>query len=402
MKILLLAPHPFYQERGTPIAVDLLVGKLSDRGDVVDVLTYHEGRDKHYENVKIHRINPIIDISDIPPGISAKKLYCDLVLFLKMISMLNKQSYDLIHAVEESATLAMLCKPFTKVPYVYDMDSVITEQLLEKSSKYRIIIPLIQFFESNTIRYSQAVVAVCQAIADYAHRYKRENVFLLKDVSLISKQSDDQTSADRRVDDLRKFVDDGVKIGLYIGNLEGYQGIDLLLDALTEYEKYSNRICLMIIGGRPEDIDRYSVKAESLGLSGSIKFLGPRPIADMDAYMQQADFLLSPRMSGINTPMKIYSYLGSGVPVIATALPTHTQVMTEDIAFLSAASAPEFAKTMNELVTNPLLAKLKSSEAKDFIQAHHSIEAFENRVDMIYDMLAGRLNIATKNNRKQG
>ena len=31
-RILLLAPHPFYQERGTPIAVDLLLGALSRRG----------------------------------------------------------------------------------------------------------------------------------------------------------------------------------------------------------------------------------------------------------------------------------------------------------------------------------------------------------------------------------
>ena len=43
MKILLLAPQPFYEERGTPIAVDLLLKALSDRGESVDVLTYPIG-----------------------------------------------------------------------------------------------------------------------------------------------------------------------------------------------------------------------------------------------------------------------------------------------------------------------------------------------------------------------
>ena len=387
MNILLLAPHPFFQERGTPIAVDLLVRKLSDRGDKVDILTFHEGADKHYQNVTIHRINPMIGIKNISPGFSIKKLYCDLILFFKMIAMLNKQSYDLIHAVEESATLAMLYKPFSKVPYIYDMDSVITEQLLEKSSKFKTVVPLVRFFESKTIKYSQAVVAVCQAIADYAHRYKHDNVYLLKDISLISSEP-----ADNQVDDLRALAGNDVSIGLYIGNLESYQGIDLLIEALSVYTKNDNNVCLLIIGGNNRDIDRYTDKAEQLGLSRVIKFLGPRPIADMNAYMQQADFLLSQRIKGINTPMKIYSYLASGVPVLATALPTHTQVMNDDIAFLSDAKPGAFAARINELVSNPQLAQNKSANAKEFIQLNHSIEAFSKQVDVIYDAVERSLN----------
>ncbi len=81
MKILLLAPHPFYQERGTPIAVDLLVKVLSDRGDQVDILTFHEGENREYPNVSVHRINPLLKIKGISPGFSLKKLYCDLILF---------------------------------------------------------------------------------------------------------------------------------------------------------------------------------------------------------------------------------------------------------------------------------------------------------------------------------
>ena len=50
MKILLLAPHPFYQERGTPIAVNLLLKALSERGDKIDVL-FIDG-DHTYAGVK--------------------------------------------------------------------------------------------------------------------------------------------------------------------------------------------------------------------------------------------------------------------------------------------------------------------------------------------------------------
>ena len=73
MRVLILAPHPFYQERGTPIAVDLLIRALTERGDVVDLLTYHEGGDRTYERFQIYRIRPVPAVNNLRPGFSAKK-----------------------------------------------------------------------------------------------------------------------------------------------------------------------------------------------------------------------------------------------------------------------------------------------------------------------------------------
>ena len=56
MNILLLAPQPFYQERGTPIAVRMLVETLCQAGNQVDLLTYHEGEDISLPGLKIYRI----------------------------------------------------------------------------------------------------------------------------------------------------------------------------------------------------------------------------------------------------------------------------------------------------------------------------------------------------------
>lgn len=44
MRILLVAPHPFFTPRGTPMTVKLVCEALSGLGHTVDVLTYHEGR----------------------------------------------------------------------------------------------------------------------------------------------------------------------------------------------------------------------------------------------------------------------------------------------------------------------------------------------------------------------
>ena len=68
MNILLLAPHPFYQERGTPIAVDLLLRVLSGLGHTVDVLTYPGGEDRVHPGVRIHRIAAGRWARGVPPG----------------------------------------------------------------------------------------------------------------------------------------------------------------------------------------------------------------------------------------------------------------------------------------------------------------------------------------------
>ncbi|MFT5241097.1 MAG: hypothetical protein ACI9X0_002074, partial [Kiritimatiellia bacterium] len=70
MKILVLAPHPFYEERGTPIAVNLLLRLFSQQGHHVDLLTFHVGQDMHYDNLTILRTPKLGFIKTIRPGLS--------------------------------------------------------------------------------------------------------------------------------------------------------------------------------------------------------------------------------------------------------------------------------------------------------------------------------------------
>ena len=72
--------------------------------------------------------------------------------------------------------------------------------------------------------------------------------------------------------------------------------------------------------------------------------MGKQPVAQINQFMSQADILLSPRTQEVNTPMKVYSYLDSGVVVLARDLPTHTQVADSTTAYLRAADEKSFAE----------------------------------------------------------
>jgi len=171
---------------------------------------------------------------------------------------------------------------------------------------------------------------------------------------------------------------------MYIGNLESYQGIDLMLEAFAVTKTESKELFLAVVGGEDADIAHYAEKCQNLGVAERVLFLGKQPVADLYALMQQADILLSPRIQGVNTPMKVYSYLDSGKPVVATRLPTHTQVMSDDIAMLTEPDAQRYASGIRQLVDDTELRQTLANEAMQFIQAEHSWQAFEQQVRLIY------------------
>ena len=75
MRVLVIAPQPFYQERGTPIATRLLIETLQSAGHSVDVLTYHVGDDPHLPGVRVFRAPAVPFVRDVPIGFSCAR-YC--------------------------------------------------------------------------------------------------------------------------------------------------------------------------------------------------------------------------------------------------------------------------------------------------------------------------------------
>ena len=113
LKILLVAPQPFYVERGTPIAVRLLATTLCEFGHSVDLLAYHAGSEIQVPGLRIFRARRPPGVGHVPIGISWQKLVCDLFLVARMFGLLRRNRYDVVHAVEESlfpAVVFNLCR----------------------------------------------------------------------------------------------------------------------------------------------------------------------------------------------------------------------------------------------------------------------------------------------------
>ena len=91
---------------------------------------------------------------------------------------------------------------------------------------------------------------------------------------------------------------------------------------------------LVIVGGNEGQVKFYSDLSKTLDLIDNVHFTGRVPQISAKHYCKHASVLVSPRSDGTNTPLKIYEQLASGIPLVATNIYSHTQVLDDKVAFL--------------------------------------------------------------------
>lgn len=380
LDVLVLAPHPFFINRGTPIDVHLVVQALSERDDTnVDMIVYPQGEDVNLPKVSVYRVPFTNNIKDIRPGFSLKKIYIDFFMFFYTWKKVHSGKYSMIHAGEESVFIAMVMKMIYKLPYIYDIDSSIAQQLVEKSPKLKLCAKVFNWFEAKAMKGALANAPVCHALRELCEKNHSSKTVTLHDISQLKNPDLEPTGL------IRKEINSDGLILLYCGNLEVYQGIDLLVESFAYVTKEDVNVELVIIGGIPEDIEFYSQKAKDLGVEKNVHFLGPRPFEQLDSYLADADILVAPRVKGVNTPMKIFPYLHSGKPVLLTKLYTHTQIVTDEEAYLADANPKAFGAGIVELAKDAELRNKLGKNGRAFVEKDHVYSAHKRRVDELYD-----------------
>lgn len=396
MRILVVAPQPFYQERGTPIATRLLLEALQAAGHSVDVLTYHVGEDPKLSGVRVFRAPAVPFVRDVPIGFSLRKLVCDVALLWRLVTLTRRHRYDVLHAVEEAVFLSLLVRAFVGgrstlgtnqldrlgCRVVYDMDSSLPEQLVGKYAALRFVDSVLRRCERFAIAHSDLVLAVCDDLATRARAYAtRTPVDVVEDVSLL-----DDDRAQGEVEDLRRGLPSGAVLALYVGNLEHYQGVDLMLDAIAMLE--SPPLKFVAVGGDPDAAAACRARVAALGLEAQVAFIGARPLSQLGALLAQADVLVSPRLTGQNTPMKLYSYLAAGKAVLATRIRSHTQVLSDDNALLVEPTPAALARGLDLMLRSPDLRERLAHSARRLAATRYSLTQFRASIANAYQRIA--------------
>jgi glycosyltransferase involved in cell wall biosynthesis len=176
---------------------------------------------------------------------------------------------------------------------------------------------------------------------------------------------------------------------LYTGTFEHYQGLDLLYGAMAHVAKSRPDARLVMVGGEPAQVVAAKASARALGVEAAAIFTGQRPAEEIPAYLDAATVLASPRSTGTNTPLKIYQYLRSGRPIVATRLLTHTQVLSDDIAILADPTPEAFGDAILGALRDPAATAALGARARDVANTRYSDEAFIAKTRAAMEQLVG-------------
>jgi glycosyltransferase involved in cell wall biosynthesis len=85
----------------------------------------------------------------------------------------------------------------------------------------------------------------------------------------------------------------------------------------------------------------------------------------------------SPRITGANTPFKVYTYLASGRPIVATRILSHTQVLDDSVAWLVEPTPEALAAGIRSVLADPGEARRRAARglalvAREYSEARHA------------------------------
>jgi glycosyltransferase involved in cell wall biosynthesis len=379
MRILMIAPEPFFEPRGTPFSEFHRIRALTALGHQVDLVTYPFGQDVAMPGLRVIRALRPPFVRGVKIGPSAAKFPLDALLTLTACRVAMTGKYDAIHSHEEGGVIGVVLSALLRVPHLYDMHSSLPQQLTNFAfTGSRLARGVVRWFEKLMIRRSKVVIVICPALEETVRATAPDaNVVLIENApgSAEDAATPEQAASIRA----KHGLPAGTPLVLYTGTFEAYQGLDLLFASMAEVSRVRPDARLLLAGGKPDQVERARVQAAAAGIGGVTIFAGERPAAEIPSYLLACDVLVSPRSRGTNTPLKIYQYLRSGKPIVATRLLTHTQVLGDETAILTGASAPEFADGILAAISDRARAAALGANAKHLADTKYSYEVYLER-----------------------
>jgi glycosyltransferase involved in cell wall biosynthesis len=194
-------------------------------------------------------------------------------------------------------------------------------------------------------------------------------------------------SANGTIPSPETVIPKGVQTIVYAGTLEAYQGIDVLLDAFVRVRNIHSDALLTIIGGNTEQVQQYTLMAQQKGISDSCVFTGTVSPELARRYNRSATVLVSPRLTGLNTPLKIYEQLASGIPLVATNIYAHTQVLDQNTTFLAEPTSTDLARAITEALSS-IEGYRRAENAKRLYLEKYSRAAYVEKMQKLLERLA--------------
>jgi glycosyltransferase involved in cell wall biosynthesis len=285
-----------------------------------------------------------------------------------------------------------LLKPIFGFRLIYDMHSSLPQQLVNfQFTRSRFLIGTFKALEERCLEAASAVITICPDLRDYVlklgvspdrHLMIENSIF--DDVRIL------EPAEDHGAIGAQKPVDfgPGHPVILYAGTFEVYQGIEILIEAFAHVVRQRPEARLLLVGGTPDQVRRLRVLADSQALGDTCILTGPIPKSGAMRYMKSATVLVSPRLYGTNTPLKIYEQLASGRPLVATRIWSHTQVLDDSVCYLVEPNPLSLAEGLVTALTDESGSAGRARNARALYEREYARPAYERKIQRLLEIVA--------------
>jgi glycosyltransferase involved in cell wall biosynthesis len=383
-RVLLIAPQPFFRVTGTPINVLMMCRALTEGGYRVDLLTLPYGEDVGLPGLTLHRVRRLPGLADVPVGFSAAKPFYNLVLAAAVLRLLRRHRFVVVHAIEEAAFYAVPLARWFGVPGVVDLDSDLARQLREHGSlTARLLARPAAWLRRAALRRAAAALAVARQMSAIARAESPHTpVFEIPDIPI--EDAGRAPHPGRMAAQRAALGLEGKRLLVYTGNYDRRQGLLELVRALPPVLQRHPDAVLLVVGGDAAKVRALQGEVDRQGLGAAVRLIGPRPPETMAEYMGMAEVLVSPRLEPYATPLKIFSYMASGRPIVATDLPTHTAILDCESAILVPPTSEGLAAGLIAALDDPAAATGRGTRARHLVEERYTFALFKQQLLTAY------------------
>jgi glycosyltransferase involved in cell wall biosynthesis len=392
VNILMIAPQPFFRARGTPFSILQRLRGLTDLGHTVELVTYPFGEDIQMPRLRIHRSARIRGVRDVPIGPSFAKILLDVPLFVRARELAASGRFDLIHSHEEAGMMGAWLSRRYGIPHLYDMHSSLPEQFANFGRyNWSAVVGLFRRLENYTLERTDLLISVCPELNEHVERagFTRPHT-MIENTLEVGTRTPAWSEVERMRDELGLR---GKRVIVYTGTLESYQGMDLLVQAAGPVGAAVPDAHFLVVGGTAGQVDELGAAATNAGVRDRFTLLPAVDSGQVPVLHRLASSLVTCRLRGINTPLKLYQYLRAGRPIVATAIRSHTQVLDASCAELVPVSAEGIARGLVRILRDPVRADAIAAAAAQLAEERYSGEVYVRKLSDIMaraESLVGR------------
>ena len=164
------------------------------------------------------------------------------------------------------------------------------------------------------------------------------------------------------------------KIALYTGQLFPWKGVKTLIEAAGALSKSA---VVYIVGGANSEIAELKTKNLKLITEGRLAFSGQRPWAEVPLWLKAADVLVLPNTGRMKvsrhytSPMKLFEYMASGRPIVASDIPSIREIVDETMVFFATPDDPRsFADAIQAALSHTDEARRRAERARRQVQQY--------------------------------